>query len=117
MTDILRYGASPRYADMVVHNGTAYWVEIAEDATLDAAGQIAQVLAQIDATLVTLGSDRTRLLQILVYLADLADAPKLNELWDAWVPKGHAPVRATVQAGLGTGYKVEMVVTAAVPER
>lgn len=115
MTDIRRYGSSPRYADMVVHHGTAYWVEIAEDATLDARGQIAQVLKQIDATLVTLGSDRTRLLQILVYLTDLADAPVLNELWDAWVPPGAAPVRAAVQAGLGKGYKVEMVVTAAVP--
>lgn len=114
MTDIRRYGSSPRYADMVAHHGTAYWVEIAEDATLDARGQIAQVLKQIDATLVTLGSDRTRLLQILVYLPDAADGPVLNELWDAWVPQGHAPVRATVQAGLGKGYKVEMVVTAAV---
>jgi enamine deaminase RidA (YjgF/YER057c/UK114 family) len=115
MNDIRRYGSSPRFADMVVHNGTAYWVEIAEDATLDARGQIAQVLGQIDATLVTLGSDRTRLLQILVYLNDLADAPVLNELWDAWVPQGHAPVRATVGAQLGKGYAVEMVITAAVP--
>jgi enamine deaminase RidA (YjgF/YER057c/UK114 family) len=113
VTAIRRYGESKRYSDMVVHQGTAYWVEIADDAALDARGQIAQVLKQIDATLETLGSDRTGLLQILVYLADLADAPTLNELWDAWVPAGHAPVRATVAVGLGTGYRVEMVVTAA----
>ena len=116
MNDIQRYGSSPRYADMVVHHGTAYWVEIAEDAGLDARGQIAQVLGQIDATLTTLGSDRTRLLQILVYLNDLADAAVLNELWDAWVPQGHAPVRATVGAQLSAGYAVEMVITAAVPD-
>lgn len=116
MTDIRRYGSSPRYSDMVVHNGTAYWVEIAENAALDARGQIAQVLQQIDATLVTLKSDRTRLLQILVYLNDLADAATLNELWDAWVPQGHAPVRATVGAALAASYQVEMVVTAAVAE-
>lgn len=116
MTDIRRYGSSPRYADMVVHRGTAYWVEIADDATLDARGQIAQVLKQIDATLTTLGGDRTGLLQILIYLANLADGPTLNELWDAWVPTGHAPVRATVQVGLGKGYKVEMVITAAINE-
>jgi enamine deaminase RidA (YjgF/YER057c/UK114 family) len=116
MTAIRRYGESKRYSDMVVHQGTAYWVEIADDATLDARGQIAQVLRQIDATLATLGSDQTQLLQILVYLADPADAPTLNELWDAWVPQGHAPVRATVGAALGKGYKVEMVITAAVAE-
>lgn len=114
MTDIQRYGESRRYADIVVHNGTAYWVEIADDAALDARGQIAQVLAQIDATLVVLGAARTGLLQILVYLNDLADGPVLNELWDAWVPQGHAPVRATIGAQLGKGYAVEMVITAAV---
>jgi enamine deaminase RidA (YjgF/YER057c/UK114 family) len=72
------------------------------------------VLGQIDATLTMLGADRTRLLQVLIYLADLADAQVLNEEWDAWVPAGHAPVRACVQAQLAAGYKVEMVVTAAV---
>lgn len=113
MNDIRRIGESRRYADIVVHNGTAYWVEVAENPALDAYDQIAQVLKQIDATLASLGVERTRLLQILVYLADLADAPTFNRLWDAWVPQGHAPVRATVQAGLAPGYKVEMVVTAA----
>jgi enamine deaminase RidA (YjgF/YER057c/UK114 family) len=113
MTDIQRYGSSPRYADVVVHNGTARWVEVAEDATLDARGQIAQVLAQIDATLTTVGSDRTRLLAIMIYLADLADVPVFNELWDAWVPKEHPPIRACVQAGLQGTLRVEMVITAA----
>ena len=113
MTDIRRLGEARRWADVVIHGGTAYWVEVAEAPTSDARGQVAQVLAQIDATLATLGSDRTRLLQVLIYLADLADAPSLNELWDGWVVAGHAPVRACVQAGLSPGYKVEMVITAA----
>ena len=111
-----RYGTGTRWADMVVHRGVAYWVEVADDRTCDARGQIAQVLAQIDATLQAVGSDRTRLIQVLIYLADLAAGPTLDELWDRWVPAGHPPVRATVQAGLGTGCQVEMVVTAAVEE-
>jgi enamine deaminase RidA (YjgF/YER057c/UK114 family) len=116
MDGIRRYGNSPRWADVVVHRGVAYWVEVAEDLELDARGQVGQVLAQIDATLSTIGSDRKRLLQVLVYLADAHDAAVLNELWDAWVPAGHPPVRAMVQVGLGTGCKVELVVTAAVDE-
>jgi enamine deaminase RidA (YjgF/YER057c/UK114 family) len=32
------------------------------------------------------------------------------------VPAGHPPVRAMVQVGLGTGCKVELVVTAAVDD-
>jgi enamine deaminase RidA (YjgF/YER057c/UK114 family) len=116
MGGIQRYGNSKRWADVVVHRGVAYWVEVAEDMSLDARGQIAQVLAQIDATLAMIPSDRTRLLQVLVYIADENDAPVLNELWDAWVPADHPPVRAMVQVGLGQTCKVEMVVTAAVTE-
>ena len=116
MDGIRRYGNSKRWADVVVHRGVAHWVEVAEDMSLDARGQIAQVLAQIDATLEMIKSDRTRLLQVLVYIADLHNAEVLNELWDAWVPAEHPPVRAMVQVGLGKACKVEMVVTAAVPE-
>ncbi len=116
MTAIRRYGSSTRWADVVVHRGVAYWVEVAEDVTRDARGQIAQVLAQIDATLAAISGDRARLIQVLIYLADRDDAATFNELWDAWVPAGHPPVRAMVQAGLGSGCKVEAVVTAAVDD-
>jgi enamine deaminase RidA (YjgF/YER057c/UK114 family) len=116
MSGIQRYGNSKRWADVVVHRGVAYWVEVAEDMSLDARGQVAQVLAQIDATLAMIQSDRTRLLQVLVYIADENDGPVLNELWDAWVPVDHPPVRAMVQVGLGKACKVEMVVTAATLE-
>ena len=116
MEEIRRYGSSKRWADVVVHRGVAYWVEVAEDMSLDARGQIAQVLAQIDTTLEMIKSDRTRLLQVLVYISDLCDAEVLNELWDAWVPAAHPPVRAMVQVGLGKSCKVEIVVTAAVSQ-
>ena len=116
MDGIRRYGNSKRWADVVVHRGVAHWVEVAEDMSLDANGQIVQVLAQIDATLEMIKSDRTRLLQVLVYIADQKDAEVLNELWDAWVPAAHPPVRAMVQVGLGKACKVEMVVTAAVSD-
>ena len=114
MSEITRYGESRRWADVVVHRGVARWVEVAEDRSLDARGQITQVLSQIDATLAAIGSDRTHLLQVLVYLADMTDAPTLNALWDDWVPAGHPPVRAMMQAGLAADCRIEMVVEAAV---
>ena len=116
MSLIHRYGTHHRWADVVVHRGVGRWVEVAADTAADARGQIAQVLAQIDATLAAIGSDAHGLLEVLVYLADIADTATLNELWDAWVPAGHPPVRATVQAGLGGACRVEMIVTAAVRE-
>lgn len=114
MSDIQRHGVTRRWSDAVVYHGVAHFVEVADDPAQDIRGQVTQVLAQIDGRLALVGSDRTRLLQVLIYLADLKDGPALNELWDAWVPEGHAPARACVQAGLSPGYLVEMVVTAAV---
>lgn len=115
MSDIQRYGVTRRWSDAVVHGGVAYFVEVADDMTQDVRGQIAQVLAQIDERLKLVGSDRTRLLQVLIYLPDLAYGAVLNALWDEWVPEGHAPARACVQADLGhADCKVEMVITAAV---
>jgi enamine deaminase RidA (YjgF/YER057c/UK114 family) len=114
MTDIRRYGVTKRWSEAVVFRGVAHFVEVAEDPAQDIKGQVAQVLAQIDERLALVGSDRTRLLQVLIYMADLNDGPILNELWDAWTPDGHAPARACVQAGLAPGYLVEMVIAAAV---
>jgi enamine deaminase RidA (YjgF/YER057c/UK114 family) len=116
MPKIIRIGESRRWSDVVIHRGVARWVEVADDSGQDAAGQVRQVLAQIDATIARLGGRREDLLEIVIYLADLADAPAMNAVWDAWVPAGHAPVRACVAAGLSAGYLVEMVITAAVEE-
>lgn len=111
---ICRIGDSPRWADIVIYQGIARWVEVASDLSAPAATQIRQVLSQIDATLAQIGSSRESLLQIIIHLADLADAAELNQQWDQWVPPGHAPVRACVQSGLGGGCKVEMIIEAAV---
>ena len=114
MSPIERHGVTRRWSDAVVHHGIAHFVEVADDPAHDMRGQVTQILAQIDLRLALVGSDRTHLLQVLIYVTDIANVQTLNELWDAWVPEGHAPSRACVQAGLATGYLVEMVVTAAV---
>lgn len=111
--DIQRFGVTRRWSDVVTHGGVAYFVEVADDPNQPFRGQVTQVLEQIDGRLKSLGCDRTRLLQVQIYLSDLANGPALNELWDAWIPEGHAPSRACVQAGLAVGYHVEMVITAA----
>jgi enamine deaminase RidA (YjgF/YER057c/UK114 family) len=113
MSSIRRLGSSSRWSDVVIYRGVAQWVEVAEDASVGIREQSQQVLEQINRTLEQIGSDRTKLLQILVYLHDLADGPELNAVWDAWVPAGHAPIRACVQAGLPGTYRVEMVISAA----
>jgi enamine deaminase RidA (YjgF/YER057c/UK114 family) len=114
MPPIQRHGVTRRWSDVVVYNGVAHFVEVADDPAQDMHGQVAQILTQIDTRLTLVGSDRTRLLQVLIYVTDLQHVPALNELWDAWMPEGDAPSRACVQVGLAKGYLIEMVVTAAV---
>ena len=116
MSDIQRFDVNARMSEMAVHNGVAYLAgQVASDATLDARGQTADVLAQIDALLARAGTDKTRILMAQIFLADLADFPAMNAAWDAWVTPGHTPPRATVEAKLAKPeWKVEIVVKAAV---
>ena len=114
MSEIQRHGVTRRWSDAVVHQGVAYFVEVADNPDEDCRGQIAQILAQIEMRLAMVDSDKTRLLQVMIHLADLKDGKILNELWDEWVPERHAPARACVQSGLAPRYYVEMVITAAV---
>ena len=116
MSDIQRFDVGPRMCEMSVHNGVAYLAgQVASDATLDAQGQTANVLGQIDALLARAGTDKSRILMAQIFLADLADFPAMNAAWDAWVAQGNTPPRATVQARLAKPeWKVEIVVKAAV---
>ena len=54
------------------------------------------------------------MLQVVIWLADMADFAEMNAVWDAWVPEGHAPARACGEAKLARAdLKVEIIVTAA----
>jgi enamine deaminase RidA (YjgF/YER057c/UK114 family) len=111
-----RFHVGKRLSEMVVHNGTAYLAgQVADDIGADISGQTAQVLAAIDKLLAEAGTDKTRILSTTIYIADMADFPAMNAVWDAWVPQGNTPARATVEASLAKpGYLVEMQVIAAV---
>ena len=112
---VQRHDVGVRMCEMAVHNGVCYLAgQVASDAKQDIAGQTRQVLAMIDDLLVRAGSDKTRILRAEIYLADIADFPAMNAVWDGWVVTGHTPPRATVQARLARPeWKVEIVVTAA----
>lgn len=111
-----RFDVGARLSEMAVYNGVAYLAgQVPEDATQDITGQTAQVLAAIDRLLARAGTDKSKILMAQIFIKDLAEFPGLNAAWDAWVPAGHTPPRATVQAQLAKPeWKVEIVVTAAV---
>ena len=111
-----RFHVGDRLSEMTIFNGTVYPAgQVAADPSQDIRGQTRQVLAAIDKLLAEAGTDNAHILMCQIYLADMADFPAMNEVWEAWVPAGCAPPRATVQAALAKpGWKIEVVVTAAV---
>ena len=114
MSTITRLHPARRYSDAAIHNGTIYLAgQVADDASQDIAGQTTQVLAAIDRLLAEAGSDKSRLLMVQIFLADMADFDGMNSVWDAWVSP-QSPPRATVQARLAKAdWRIEIVVTAA----
>jgi enamine deaminase RidA (YjgF/YER057c/UK114 family) len=116
MTDITRIETNERMSRVVTYNGVALIGGLtAGDASQDIKGQTQQVLDKIDAYLAKAGTDNTRMLSAQIWLKDIErDFAGMNEVWDKWLPKGVAPVRATGESKLARGdLLVEIIVTAA----
>jgi enamine deaminase RidA (YjgF/YER057c/UK114 family) len=113
---VQRFDVGARMSEMSVHNGVAYLAgQVAADGSQDITGQTRQVLEAIDALLARAGTDKSKVLRAQIFIADLADFPAMNAVWDTWVVPGNTPARATVEAKLAKPeWKVEIVVTAAI---
>lgn len=111
---IKRLETGPRMSQAVVANGFVFLAgQVAEDPVPSVAAQTRDILASIDRLLAAAGSDRTRILSATIWLADIAGFAEMNSEWDKWVPNGHAPARATVEARLAAPqYLVEIGIVA-----
>lgn len=107
-------GPHPTRSRAVVHEGRVYAVSFVADKVASMYEQSRQALASIDATLKEAGSDKSRILSAIVYIADMARKPEMNRAWDAWADRSHPPMRACLGATLEGDTLVEIVVTAAV---
>lgn len=117
---IERRNVGKRLSDLVIYQpppgGRLVFLagQVAEDPKAGIDAQTRSVLKQIDRLLAEAGTDNAHLLSATIYLADMDDYAAMNAVWDAWVPKGEPPARATVQAKLANAaYRVEMQVVAA----
>ena len=117
MTGIRRLAEEERLSGATVAGGFVFLAgQVAEDATLDAEGQTADILRQVDALLAEAGIDRRALVQVQVVLADIKDAPAMNRAWDAWLDPAAKPARMTIQAPLvNPAWKVEITGIALAP--
>jgi enamine deaminase RidA (YjgF/YER057c/UK114 family) len=114
MSDIKRIGTGARMSEAVCYNGIVWLAGQVGTPGGDVAQQTADCLAEVDRILAEAGTDKTRILSVQIWLADIATFADMNAVWDAWVPAGHTPARATGEAKLATpDYKVEIIVVAA----
>ena len=112
--EIRRIGTTRRYSDAVVHNGTVYLVEVPPNPEAPVAEQALAMLESVEGLLQQVGSDKSCLLMVTLYLADMADYEAVNIVWDEWLPEKTAPVRACVQSVLANPqYRIEIALTAA----
>lgn len=111
---ITRIHAGSRMSKIVIHRDTVYLAGQVGEAGSSLADQTRQALASVDALLAEAGTDKSKALQVIVWLADMADFAAMNAIYDAWIDPENPPARACGEAKLATPeYLVEFIVTAA----
>jgi len=112
---IERQETKQRMSRIVKHNGTIYLCgQVCADATQGIKEQTATMLDKVETLLEQAGSDKEHMLSATIYIKDMKDFADMNEVWDNWVPAGHAPARACVEASMAReALLVEISVVAA----
>ncbi len=114
MAEIKRIEVGKRMSQAAVYGGLVWLTGQCGTAGENIAGQTAEALTKIDRLLAAAGSDKTRILNTTIWLADMDDYDAMNAVWDAWAPEGSASTRACGESRLGgVGYGVEIICVAA----
>jgi enamine deaminase RidA (YjgF/YER057c/UK114 family) len=90
-----------RMSKIVIHHDTVYLCgQVADNGEAPIGPQTETMLAKVEKLLAQAGSGKDQILSATVYLRDMKDFAQMNAVWDQWVPQGHAPARACVEARL-----------------
>ena len=101
--NITRHHGNQRMSQIVIHGDTIYLAgQVAADAGADITVQTQQVLQKVDKLLAEAGSDGSKILSAQIWIASMGHFAAMNAVWDAWVPEGHAPARACIEARLAS---------------
>jgi len=113
--ELQKINKTHRMSRIVVHGETIYLCgQVCKDSTKGIKEQTATTLEKIEELLASVGSDKSKLIMVQIFVKDMADFAGMNEVWDAWVDQENPPARACVEAAMARpDLLVEMVVTAA----
>ena len=114
MADITRIETGKRMSQAAVYDGLVWLAGQCGTAGENITEQTRETLEKVERLLVEAGSDKTRILNTTIWLANIKDYDEMNTVWDEWVPEGVAPTRSCGESRLGgIGYDVEVICIAA----
>ena len=98
---IERMETGQRMSRIVKYNGTIYLCgQVCKDATQGIQDQTSTMLEKVDELLQQAGSDKEHILTATIYIKDMKYFGEMNTVWESWLPEGHAPARACVEASM-----------------
>jgi enamine deaminase RidA (YjgF/YER057c/UK114 family) len=100
---------------IVKYGGTIYLCgQTASDPKWDVAEQTRRCLDKVDELLVEAGSNRNKLLSVLIRLRDMNDFAAMNTIYEKWIVDHEKPARTCVEAKMARpDVLVEFTVVAA----
>src|SRR5690348_15649706 len=69
--------------------------------------QAVKVFARIDESLAMCGTDKSKVLSAIIYLADVTQKKEFNRAWDAWIDPKNPPMRACIGVVIEPPHVVE----------
>jgi enamine deaminase RidA (YjgF/YER057c/UK114 family) len=103
MPNIVRHQPGPVLSRAVEYGNLVFVAGITADNTsASCKDQTAEILRKIDALLAAAGTDKSKILNANIWVADMKEKSGMDEAWKAWVDPDNKPARATVEARLGT---------------
>lgn len=112
---IERFHQTPLLHAAIHHGDTVYLCgATADDKSAGMGEQTTQALNKAAKWLQHFGSDRSRMLNAMIYLTDMSRKNEMDAAWAAWFDGKDQPTRAAIGvAELGPGTLIEIVITAA----
>ena len=112
---ITRHEPSKILSNVVEANGFVFTAGIvAKDLAGSVEAQTKDVLAEIDRLLTLCGSDKSKIVQALIWVPKIKNREALNPIWIEWTGGKNLPARACVESNLADPrVQVEIMVTAA----
>ena len=102
MSTVTRQLPDAQFSRIVMHGGVVHLAgQPAKDRSASVKAQTTEILHSIDKLLHAAGSDKSRLLTTVIYLADMRHKAQMDEAWLEWVDPRNTPARACVETRLG----------------